>query len=109
MKRYCLTLDLIDDEKMIIEYEEFHKNISQEILNSIKDSGIESMEIYRLQTRMFMVLETKDDFSFEKKAALDAANEKVQVWENLMWKYQQALPMAEEGEKWKIMVKIFSS
>ena len=68
MKRYCLTLDLKDDVKMIAEYEEYHKNISPEILKSIKDSGVESMQIYRIHTRMFMIMETIDDFSFEKKS-----------------------------------------
>ena len=107
MKRYCLTLDLKDDIKMIAEYEEYHKNISPEILKSIKDSGVESMQIYRIHTRMFMIMETIDDFSFEKKALMDTSNEKVQIWENLMWQYQQALPMAKEGEKWLLMKQIY--
>lgn len=107
MKRYCLTLDLKDDAKMIAEYEEYHKSISSEILKSIKDAGIESMQIYRLHTRMFMIIDTTDDFSFEKKALMDASNEKVQIWENLMWRYQQALPMAKEGEKWVLMKQIY--
>ncbi len=46
-------------------------------------------------------------FSFEKKNAMDNANPKVQEWENLMWKYQQALPVAKPGEKWVLMNKIF--
>ena len=107
MKRYCLTLDLKDNAEMIDEYEEYHKNMSPEILKSIKDAGIESMQIFRLLTRMFMIIDTIDDFSFEKKALMDASNEKVQVWENLMWKYQQALPMAKEGEKWVLMKQIY--
>ena len=107
MKRYCLTLDLKDDAKMIAEYEEYHKSISPEILKSIKDAGIESMQIFRLHTRMFMIIDTTDDFSFEKKALMDASNEKVQIWENLMWRYQQALPMAKEGEKWVLMKQIY--
>ena len=107
MKRYCLTLDLKNDAKMIAEYEEYHKNISPEIIKSIKDSGVESMQIYRIHTRMFMIMETIDDFSFEKKALMDTLNEKVQIWENLMWQYQQALPMAKEGEKWVLMKQIY--
>lgn len=107
MKKYCLTLDLKDDAKLIAEYEAYHQNVWSEILKSIKDSGIESMQIYRLGTRMMMLIEATDDFSFEKKGAMDAANPKVQEWEELMWKYQQALPMAKEGEKWMLMEKIF--
>ena len=66
------------------------------------------MEIYRFHTRLFMIMEVTENFSFEAKAAADAANEKVQEWETLMWKYQQALPGAKPGEKWKLMDRIFS-
>ena len=107
MKRYCLTVDLKDDAALIAEYEAYHKAVWPEILQSIKKSGITNMEIYRLSNRMFMIMEVDDNFSFEKKAAMDTANTTVQEWEALMWKYQQALPMAKPGEKWMLMEKIF--
>ena len=107
MKRYCLALDLINDPVLIDEYEKFHKNIWKEITASIKDAGISDMEIYRTGNRLFMIIEAEDNFSFDKKNAMDSANPKVQEWEQLMWKYQQALPTAKEGEKWILMDKIF--
>ncbi len=107
MKRYCLTVDLKNDTTLIAEYEAYHKTVWPEILQSIKDSGITNMEIYRLSNHMFMIMEVDDNFSFEKKAAMDAANTKVQEWEELMWKYQQGLPIAKPGEKWMLMEKIF--
>lgn len=107
MKRYCLALDLKDDPVFIAEYESYHKNVWPEIIQSIKESGIEVLEIYRTGSRMFMIIEAGDNFSFEKKAAADAANPKVQEWEELMWKFQQALPGAKPGEKWVLMDKIF--
>jgi L-rhamnose mutarotase len=57
--------------------------------------------------RLFMIMEVDDSFSFNKKGAMDAANPKVQEWEQLMWKYQQALPGSKPGEKWVLMNKIF--
>jgi L-rhamnose mutarotase len=66
------------------------------------------MEIYRIGNRMFMVMETEDDFSFADKSAADAANPRVQAWEELMWTYQQALPLARPGEKWLLMDRIFT-
>lgn len=108
MLRYCLALDLKDDPTLIAEYEKYHEKLRPEIEKSIIDSGITNMEIYRIGNRLFMIMETTDDFSFEEKAAADAANPKVQEWENLMWNYQQALPMAKEGEKWMLMKKIFA-
>ena len=106
-KQYYLTLDLKDDDQLIAEYEEMHKAVWPEIIDSIKSSGILNMEIYRTGNRLFMVMEVSDGFSFEQKAAMDAGNEKVQEWETLMWKYQQAVPGAKPGEKWMMMDKIF--
>ncbi len=108
MRRYCLALDLKDDPALIKEYEEYHGNVWPEIIKSITGSGIEQMEIYRTGNRLFMIMEVNDSFNFDKKAKADAANEKVQEWEKLMWKYQQALPHAKPGEKWVLMDKIFS-
>jgi L-rhamnose mutarotase len=108
MKRYCLAVDLVNDPVMISEYEAYHKQIRPEIEKSIRDAGITGMDIFRLGERLFMIMETEDDFSFENKAKMDAANEKVQEWEQLMWKYQKALPEAKPGEKWVLMNQIFS-
>lgn len=107
MKRYTLALDLIDDPILIAEYEKLHERIADDIAKSIIDSGIIEMEIYRIGNRLFMIMETEDDFSFERKAEMDANNPKVQVWENFVWKYQQALSMAKPGEKWLLMKQIF--
>ena len=107
MKRFCLALDLKDDPKLISEYEDYHKNIWPEIEKSIKESGIEKMEIYRTGNRLMMIIETIDSFSFQSKAEADNNNPKVQEWEKLMWKYQQAIPHAKPGEKWVLMEKIF--
>jgi L-rhamnose mutarotase len=100
MKKIALILDLKDDPKLIAEYEAYHQKVWPEILDSIRKAGIQKMEIYRYAQRLFMIMETEDDFSFERKATLDENNPKVQEWETLMWKYQQALPGAKPGEKW---------
>jgi L-rhamnose mutarotase len=108
MKRYCLALDLKDDRELIAEYEEYHRKVWPEVLQSITAAGIQQMEIYRVNNRLIMVMETNDDFSFERKAAMDEANAKVQEWEQLMWKYQTALPGSKRGQKWMLMEKVFS-
>ncbi|MDA9554611.1 L-rhamnose mutarotase [Pelobium sp.] len=107
MIRYCLTLDLKDDEALIAEYEKWHQQVWPEIIESITSSGIENMEIYRVSNRLFMIMEVNSEFSFEKKSQADIATPKVQEWEELMWKFQQPLPFAKKGEKWILMNKIF--
>jgi len=106
-QRYCLTLNLKDHRELIAEYRCYHQKIWPEITKSIRDAGIEDMEIYLLGTRMFMIMEVNENFSFESKVKADAANPKVREWEELMWKFQQPLPGAKPGEKWMLMERIF--
>ncbi|TMU50640.1 L-rhamnose mutarotase [Flagellimonas algicola] len=106
-QRFALALDLKDDPKLIAEYKAYHKKVWPEIEASIRDAGIDSMQIYLVGNRLFMIIETNDSFSFEQKSKMDESNFKVQEWEDLMWNYQQALPMAKPGEKWMLMEKIF--
>lgn len=109
MKRFCLALDLKVDPALIAEYEQMHAPGAgwPEVRQNDLNAGIIDLQIYRTGTRMFMILETDDNFSFEKKKALDATNPHVQEWERLMWAYQEPLPGARDGEKWILMDKIF--
>jgi L-rhamnose mutarotase len=106
-RRLCLTLDLKDDPALIEEYKRYHQKVWPEIVRSIKESGVEDMEIYLHGTRMFMIMEVNERFSFEAKAKADLGNPKVQEWENLMWKFQKPLAGARPGEKWMPMERVF--
>ena len=109
MKKYCLALDLRDDEAAILAYEKYHaaENVWPEVMAGINAAGITNMEIYRTGNRLFMMMETTDNFDPAVKAAMDAKNEKVQAWETLMSKFQQPLPWAKPAEKWVEMQRIF--
>ena len=107
VKRYCLALDLKNDAALIEAYKKHHQNVWPEVEQSIKDAGITNCEIYLAGNRLFMILETDETFTFEKKAAMDAGNAKVREWEDLMWNYQVALPLARPGDKWTIMEKVY--
>ena len=106
-QKFCLALDLKNDPGLIAEYKAYHKNVWPEIISSIKDAGIHVLDIYCTGNRLFMIIEADEGFSFDKKSAMDQVNPKVQEWEELMWKFQQALPWATAGEKWILMEKIF--
>jgi len=106
-RRFCMTLDLKDDPQSIADYKRHHDEIWPGVTRSIKDSGIEDMEIYLLGTRMFMIMEVNETFSFEAKAKADELSPIVQRWEKLMWNFQEAIPQAKPGEKWLPMERIF--
>ena len=105
--RICMALDLIDDPEMIQQYDRYHQEVWPEVLDSIRQSGIEVMEIYRTGNRLFMIMEVNDSFDLEKKAQFDTENPKVLEWERLMSTLQQPLRWAQPNQKWVPMQKIF--
>ena len=62
MKVYAQALDLKNDEKSIAEYEEYHRNVWPEVLEALKAMGVIRMRIFRVNERLFMFMETEDNF-----------------------------------------------
>jgi len=106
-ERLCFALDLKNDSKLIQKYIAHHQNVWPEIIASIKESGIVSMEIYNISNRLFMIIDVNESFSIKAKTKKDKDNPKVQEWETLMETFQQKLPGTANGEKWIQMNKIF--
>ena len=104
------ALDLKDDPALIERYKAWHApgQVPDAINRSIRDAGIDALEIFLVGNRMVMALRPGPDFDAAKKAAADAASADVQAWEELMWTFQQALPFAAPGEKWLPMQKIYA-
>ncbi|MDR0748137.1 MAG: L-rhamnose mutarotase [Tannerellaceae bacterium] len=108
-KRYCQTLDLKDDPKLIELYKKYHSEEESwpEIREGIRSVGILEMEIYLINTRLFMIVETPLDFewntAFGKLAGLPRQDE----WEERMSVFQVADPKAGSAEKWQLMERIF--
>jgi L-rhamnose mutarotase len=108
-RRFALALDLVDDAKLIAEYEAWHRpgRTPTPIIRSILDSGVENMEIYRAGNRMFMIIEAGETYSAEAKSRADAANPDVQRWSALMKLFQQPVPAAGPDGTWVEMDRVF--
>ena len=90
MKRYCQTLDLKEGEAVAAEYEHWHspEHIWPEIPEGIRAVGILNMEIYRLGTRLFMIVETPDNFEWDQAFAQLAQMERQAEWEDFVASFQ---------------------
>lgn len=108
-KRYCQTLELKDNPELIDEYVKRHSEMYHwpEVRDGIRSIGILAMEIYRFETKLFMIVETPLDFqwdvAFKKLATLPRQAE----WEEYMSIYQQVEANATSSQKWKLMERIF--
>ncbi len=107
MKRYCQTLGLYDDPELIVAYVEEHRHVWEEIKAGIREVGILDMQIYIHQNRLFMIVETIDDFDWVKDNERLATLPRQAEWEAHMAKYQRALPGQASHEKWQMMEQIF--
>ncbi len=108
--RICLALDLVDDAALIAEYEHWHRvgNTDPAVTRSIRDAGIEDMQIWRAGNRLFMIIEADERYSAEDKAAADAADPAVVAWVDKMLRYQQPIPVAGPDGTWFPMDRIFA-
>ena len=69
MKRYCQTLDLYDDKELIEAYVAEHAHVWEEVKAGIREVGITDMQIYIDGNRLFMIMDTTDEFDMERDYA----------------------------------------
>lgn len=108
-RRICLALDLVNDAELIAEYEGWHKpgRTPLAVIQSLRESGIENMEIFRAGERMFMILEVNGKYDAQAKARADAADPEVVAWGKSMKRYQKPIPAAGPEGTWIAMDCIF--
>lgn len=109
VKRYCRTLDLRDDAALIAEYRRRHSQteIWPEVMAGIREVGILEMEIYILDTRLFMIIETALDFDWDTSMERLSTLPRQQEWEDYMSIFQLAAPGATSAQKWQPMERMF--
>lgn len=107
MKRYCQTLNLVDDETMVAKYVEAHAHVWPEIIQGQREVGILDMQIYRKGRKLFMVMDTVDGFDFAHDMARLATLPRQAEWEAYVSQFQGAKADARSDEKWQLMERIF--
>lgn len=107
MKRYCQTLDLVDDEEMIRNYVEAHAHVWPEIIEGQRAVGIIGMQIFRKGSRLFMICDTVDDFDWERDMARLASMPRQAEWEAYVARFQGCDPSLPSDGKWQMMERIF--
>ncbi|KHK58365.1 L-fucose mutarotase [Ralstonia sp. A12] len=106
--RYCLALDLKDDAALIAAYEAHHQRIWPEVARHLRKHGVIGMEIYRVGTRMVMLMDTDDAiYNADRMAEATSTDPKLIEWETLMWQFQAPTPWTPASQKWTPMTRIF--
>jgi len=109
VKRYCQTLNLKDDPKLIALYRKAHSEECawSEILAGIREVGILEMEIYIFGTKLFMIVETPLNFNWDEAMAKLAKLPRQDEWEDYVSSFQDTKKGSTSSEKWNLMERIF--
>ena len=108
MKTYAQALDLKEDKDLIAKYENYHKNVWPETIEGLRNIGVLRMRIWRVNNRLFMLIETSDEFDVSKFQNYTETNPKAKEWDELMKKYQKKVPNSN-GPWWSEMKLAFDS
>lgn len=92
---------------MIAKYVEAHRHVWPEIIEGQREVGILDMQIYRKGRNLFMIMDVKDDFDFEKDMARLASLPRQAEWEAYVSQFQGADANAKSSDKWSLMERIF--
>ena len=108
MPRFGLCLNLKDDPDVIEQYKAYHRDVWPEVLDSLREVGITHMDIYLLGSRLFMAIETVDDFDpvhdFPRHLEM---HPRCREWDVLMRNFQERVPEAKPDEWWATMEQVF--
>jgi L-rhamnose mutarotase len=108
-KRYCQMLDLYDDPELIKNYIacHAHENAWPEISKGIRSVGILEMEIYIVNNRLFMIVDTPMDFDWDTAFGKLATLDRQQEWEEYVSKFQVVKQGSSSSEKWTLIDRMF--
>ena len=108
MTRHVLLVYLREDPAAIAAYREHHQRVWPEVVESLRQAGVHSMDIHILGRRLVMILELNDGLDVGRVfAAHVASSPRVQEWERLMRSLQERPAGAPPGEWWAVMDPVF--
>ena len=92
---------------MVEKYVEAHSRVWPEVQAGIREVGILDMQIYQRGNRLFMIMDTVDEFDFVADNARLAGLPRQAEWEAYVAQFQGCDPAAPSTQKWQLMEKIF--
>ena len=109
MKHYGQTINLKNDPEILRRYVEYHRAAWPEVECGLKSIGIRRMLIWMLGRRLFMFMETTDEFDPARDfPRYEKSHPRITEWQNLMASFQEPVAEAKPGEWWAQMDLVYS-
>jgi L-rhamnose mutarotase len=109
VKSYGLILNLRDDPNKIEEYKAQHQAVWPEVVARLREVGIQRMQIFLRDRRLFMYIDTDDSFDPRRDFVRVNEDPKSKEWNELMSTLQERAPEAAPDEWWAPMERVFDT
>ena len=96
-----------ENKELIEQYCEIHKNVWPEIIEGQRAVGILDMQIYRDGRKLFMIVDTVDEFDWSRDMERLSMMPRQSEWEAYVAKFQGCSVDARSDEKWHLIERIF--
>lgn len=108
-KRFCKTLTLEDDPRLIEDYKKVHAAGAAwpEITRGMIEVGILDMEIYIIGTHLVMIMDTIPGFDHDRAMDELATKPRQSEWEAYVSRFQRTSAEASADEKWQMIERIY--
>jgi L-rhamnose mutarotase len=109
VKCFAFTRELRNNPKAIAAYQQYHRNVWPEIEHTQRRLGVKTIKIFLRGQRLFLSIETTDEYDPERAFAEYMRGPKVVEWERLMeGVFEKQLPEAQGGEWWLPMETVYT-
>jgi L-rhamnose mutarotase len=108
MQSFGMALNLKDDPLAVEKYKSHHQKVWPEVETALQRIGITAMKIFLIGRKLFMYMETVDDFEPQRdfpQYLKDHA--RCKQWDELMQTFQEKIPEAGEDEWWVRMELVY--
>ena len=108
MQSFGMALKLKNDPQAIETYKSYHQKVWPEVETALKRVGITTMKIFLIGRRLFMYMETVDDFEPERDfPRYLELHPRCKQWDKLMQSFQEKIPEAGVDEWWALMEPVY--
>lgn len=108
-KELVFVVNLVDDEKKVQEYLNYHKKIWPEVEAGFKKAGYKKITLYRFNKSIVMIVTVPENADLNRMGQVaESYSEKCKAWNALMSKYQVGVTGVAPGQKWAQTEEIYS-
>jgi L-rhamnose mutarotase len=108
MQSFGMALNLKNDPDAIETYKSYHRKVWPEVETALKRVGVTSMKIFIIGRKLFMYMETVDNFRPERDFARYLEDHaRCRRWDELMQTFQEKIPEAGVDEWWALMEPVY--